>query len=441
MSTRQTFALLLVAALLAVGLRGAWVWRQLDLERARHREQLARFAATVLTADPRGSAAALATLERARRGNELLHASLWLYDDAGALIGASLERQSGPAEPRLWRPPTAAEYSGWHALPNDTGALALAGGETLVVHTPPIPSLRRWWKVLLQPLLFVVGVATLVGTLVLGYLRRKADEAKSVMARLATGELGARFAIHREDEIGQLMATFNRMAGEIERLVGEARRADGARQRLLAELGHDLRTPLTALTNAVETLERHPELAAAARQRCARIALREAHHVHGLVENLLLLSRTDAPDHALRQQPVDLHALLQDEIESVRELRPELCFELALAAATTVGEPDLLRRALRNLLDNAVQHANSRVTISLRQASASIEVCLGDDGPGLPSWLLRGEEAPADAGSRRGLGLAIVRRVLALHEGRLVCANAEGGGAQLRLCLRAAGAI
>jgi signal transduction histidine kinase len=92
------------------------------------------------------------------------------------------------------------------------------------------------------------------------YMRRKSTEARKVLGRLEAGDLKARFEIKRFDEFGNLILDFNRMANEIEQLVMRLRETEISRSNLLQELGHDLRTPLTSLSTAFETMKEHHEL-------------------------------------------------------------------------------------------------------------------------------------------------------------------------------------
>lgn len=290
-------------------------------------------------------------------------------------------------------------------------------------------------------------VATLVGAIFMGlllvalYLRGRSREAKRVIARIESGDLGARFDNDRLDAIGGLMLDFNRMADEIQRLVARLQNTERARRELLQEIGHDLRTPLTGLRTAIETLAAHGRrMQEGEREEFLRVAAGELAYFGKLIDDLFFIAGIDEPRYRKKTERIDLDALLASEVHAaqsggrlaadsdVSEIQFELRHDQARQPCTTVGDAYLISRLLRNALDNAARHARSRVRATVASNGDFIDVAIEDDGPGMSA------EAIAEFGTRRsrrvsggsagahvslGLGSVIIRTVVELHGGRL----------------------
>jgi two-component system, OmpR family, sensor histidine kinase BaeS len=233
-------------------------------------------------------------------------------------------------------------------------------------------------------------------------------------ARLAGGDLTARASVSRPDEIGALAEAFNRMAGQVEGTVDTLRR-------FTADAAHELHTPLTALATDLELAagETDPAQARAfvarARAQTARLA--------ELSGDLLDLSRLEAGQ-AAEQADVDVSAVLEDLGEVYASRAEQLEIEFALEApprpVRVRGHAGQLRRAVGNLLDNALKFtpAGGRVTLALKVADQQVRVAVRDTGPGIPAEDVprlfarfhRGRNAAGHSGS--GLGLAIVRAIM-----------------------------
>jgi two-component system OmpR family sensor kinase len=169
----------------------------------------------------------------------------------------------------------------------------------------------------------------------------------------------------------------------------------------------------------------------------------ESGRMRELVEDLLALARLEegAP---LTRTPVDVSALAADVCANASALDPDAAVELdSPGPRTVIGDPRLLRRALGNLVTNALRHTPSgtRVEVAVRDLDADIEVVVRDHGPGIDPALLprvfdrfvQGESSRSTSGS--GLGLSIVQAVASEHGGRVTAANAPDGGAVLTLRL------
>lgn len=239
-------------------------------------------------------------------------------------------------------------------------------------------------------------------------------------------DLSRRIDVQRDDELGRLAGTLNTMLANLEQ-------ARHAQQQLVADASHELRTPLTSLRTNVEVLADAERLDPADRQRLIDDLTGQLDELNRLLSDLIELARGEQPTHA--HAAVRLDRVVEEAVELAggRGQRPAISVD---AHPTTVrGEPERLRRAVVNLVDNAVKHGADPIEVTV--AGGRVEV--RDHGPGIADEHLahvfdrfyRAVDARAATGS--GLGLAIVSQVAASHGGRAHAANHPGGGAVLTL--------
>jgi signal transduction histidine kinase len=257
--------------------------------------------------------------------------------------------------------------------------------------------------------LFLGGIALAVAIgayPVVRGLTRRLERLQAGVETLGAGNVAARVKIEGRDEVARLAASFNRAAGRIEELLG-------AHRLLLANASHELRTPLSRLRLGLELYEqkRDPGLK-------AELA-RDIAELDRLIDEILLTSRLDAAP-ALQIEPVDLLGLVAEECahydESALHGEP-----VAIRA-----DPRLLRRLVRNLLDNARHHGAPPVTVTVGREGAHAVIEVADGGAGIPEserdrvftpfCRLGGETKGA------GLGLALVRQIARLHGGEAAVA-------------------
>jgi signal transduction histidine kinase len=239
---------------------------------------------------------------------------------------------------------------------------------------------------------------------------------------LGAGDLGTRVEVEGEDEVARLAQSFNRAADRIERLVN-------AQRRTLASASHELRTPLARLRMALELL------AAESRPDLLERATRDIEELDELIGELLLASKLDALDRLEREEQVDLLALVAEEAVRVDA-------EVAGPPTEVRGDPRLLRRLVRNLLDNARRYgAGSAIEVELEPVANGVCLRVSDRGPGVPESERERIFEPfyrplqPDGPEGFGLGLALVRQIARHHGGDARCLPREGGGSVLEVRL------
>lgn len=218
------------------------------------------------------------------------------------------------------------------------------------------------------------------------------------------------------DEISRLATTMNRMLDRIA--------AAGQRQReFVANASHELRTPLTRIRTELEVDLNQPTLADQTATQAT--VLEEAIAVQDLLDDLLFLARSDEQQHPQRNEQIDLDDIVYAEASHKRATSAVAIDTSGIAAAHLRGDPSQLRRVVRNLLDNAIRHAATTVSITLVENDNIIRLAVTDDGPGVPAdsrdrifeRFGRTDDARTRDDGGTGLGLSIVRDITLRHGG------------------------
>jgi signal transduction histidine kinase len=277
--------------------------------------------------------------------------------------------------------------------------------------------------------------AYLIGTRVSRPLRRMA----AVAARVDAGDPHPR--IHdpggESNEVRVLAEAFNHM---LDRLTD----AFAGQRAFVADASHELRTPLTVIRGQLEVLAAESRPSAGEVRRVERLAQAEIARVSRLVDDLLLLAKTEQTTFLLIE-PIDLAPWVRELWDGMSVLARRR-FELGpLPEGTLRADPDRLAQALRNLVSNAIEHtASERGVVRMwieRVPSESIRFVVEDDGPGIPADQLervfdrfhRTDAARDRASGGTGLGLAIVRAIAEAHGGSVSAARSPLGGARIVL--------
>jgi signal transduction histidine kinase len=228
-------------------------------------------------------------------------------------------------------------------------------------------------------------------------------------------------------------------------------RAALRRQReFAADASHELRTPLTVIRSSVEYLERHRAEPVATVGSALEDIDDEVRHMTAIVEDLLLLARSDSGAVALEHVPVDLGDVAADGASAMG--KPALDRGVLMVVdpqpAVVAGDPARLRQLVMILIDNAIRHspADGRVGVAVRAETGGASLVVEDDGPGirpedLPHLFERFYRAPGAPGGGTGLGLAIAAWIVDRHGGRIDVSNRAEGGARFVVSLPATGGV
>lgn len=398
--------LMLFAALVAI------FWWLLPDDRQGH-HMLEGMAALVGEALPRPGAPpgeVQATLDRLAAHYP---AVVTVRDPAGEVIA-----HAGPPLPP---PPADLTESRFVRLPGGPAtALKLEDGRTVMVRPAHRPRGAGLLAALGLLLLTSAGGAFFVVRRITGRLERL----QSQVDALGEGDLASRVEVEGRDEVAELAASFNRTAARIEQLVG-------TQKSLLANVSHELRSPLARMRMAVELLadDGRPELKAS--------LARDIAELDALIDELLEASRLDAGAAAEHSEAVELLALAAEEAAEFRA-------DASGSVATVHGDARLLRRLVRNLLENARRYGGGTpIEISVASDGEVVTLRVCDRGPGVaetererifaPFFRIRGT---AESGNGVGLGLALVRQIARRHGGDARCEAREGGGSVFVVTLR-----
>ncbi len=295
-------------------------------------------------------------------------------------------------------------------------------------------------------------VAGIVGLVAFGLLTRRLRAFSEVVGRFAGGSLQERSPDTSQDEIGQLSTSFNKMADTIVENVEELQQVDRQRRELIANVSHDLRSPLASIQGYLETvLLKGDRIDDAERRRYLEIVLRNTESLGMLVGELFELSKLDARQTLPAPEPFSVGELVQD---LVLQFRPDAEKKGITLTADLPGEPDrvsadiaLIERALNNLIDNAIRFtpAGGSVRVGTHRQDGHVEIVVADTGEGIPESELqhifersyRIEKSRSRDGGGAGLGLAIASKVVELHNAKLEVESEVGRGTTFRFRLPA----
>ena len=229
-----------------------------------------------------------------------------------------------------------------------------------------------------------------------------------------------------------MAASFDAMVDSLEEAVAQATRSEAAMRRFLADASHELRTPIAALQATIETLLREQPPRPRRDQLEAEVA-RGTQRLGRLVDDLLNLARLEANE-PLRSESVDLGLIGESVVAETRSRTPASIRYRPDGPAFVVGDPEALKRVLRNLIDNAVHAAGDagRIAVDVRQSRGEVLATVSDDGPGVPpeahERIFQGfVRLNGNAGAGTGLGLAIARAIAEQHRGSVTCEDCDAG--------------
>jgi signal transduction histidine kinase len=399
----QKLYLVFLASLLSVLAIAGLFWRMGPANSAHEQfvELAGGFAAAAL---PPAAAPPQAQQRAIERLSNQLHADIALFDSNLAPIAA--------AGRPLPQPTQLSENGGW--LPGSNGTVwgfRLPDARWIVIRAT-IGRAGALYGLLFFLTFMAIAIAIFAYPVVRG-LTKRIERLQSGVETLGAGNLATRVAVEGRDEVAQLAASFNHAAARIEELVG-------AHRLLLANASHELRTPLSRIRLGIELYEtsRDPKIKADLGHDIAEL--------DDLIEEILLASRLDIAAAPSATEEIDFLALVAEECA-----RYDDC-TLDGDGISVMGDQRLLRRAVRNLLDNAQRHGRPPVRAELRRDGVHAALSIIDAGDGIPPTehdqiFLPFYRLGADRGGS-GLGLALVRQIARLHGGDVLTTTRPGCG-------------
>lgn len=277
--------------------------------------------------------------------------------------------------------------------------------------------------------LVTLGLAIVIGLGLLWLITRYTQKIIDHVNRFKEGDYQTRIPVRSEDEMGQLAASFNEMADTIETNIHQIKEMENARKELIANVSHDLRTPLANLTGYVETLSlKGRQLDPEQKDRYLNIMFQNANRLKHLVDELFELSKLESGQIEPHREPFFINEMVQDitnkyqlsEASNHVQIKPIIPNSLPPVYA----DVSMIDRVIQNLIDNAIKFTPEQgiLTLELTQHQESVEVKVSDTGPGIPESeqpqiFNRYRKSYNDKHQSKGsgLGLAIVKNMLEIQ--------------------------
>ena len=306
------------------------------------------------------------------------------------------------------------------------------------------------WGIISGSLLLIILLAGFFDLLSFFFIAQRFTTITHVINRFAAGDLSQRVTIERHrsyPEIASLGRAFNQMADTIVSSLNERKRIEDLRRELVANVAHDLGTPVTSIQGFVETiLLKEDTLSPQDRSAYLQIILSNTRVLSHLVSELTDLSRLDAPDTILAKEEFSVVALAKDIASRVLPLAEKNGISIDLQKPPhfplAFADISMIERVLSNILENAVKYSREggKITIEFAAANGKISVAIEDNGIGIPKEDLphiterfyRVDKARERASGGSGLGLAIAKKVLDLHQCALEIQSEAGVGTRVR---------
>ncbi|WP_353648618.1 HAMP domain-containing sensor histidine kinase [Nakamurella sp. A5-74] len=307
----------------------------------------------------------------------------------------------------------------------------------------------------LRKIELIAGAVVVVVTagllwLVVGGSLRPLGRMTGVARSIRDGARGRRLRPTRpRTDLGRTATAFDEMLDALEAAEWRAQQAEDRMRQFLADASHDLRTPIAGVIAGSERLLLDENIGRPEREQRTLDVIRQARRAARLVDDVMLVTRLEASPQGRPARELDLAGLVRQEVDAARtrstDGRPEIGWVEPAGVARVLGDADSLRRAVSNLLDNALRFAADRVEVHLGSDGRMLTVTIADDGPGVPAdqrrrifeRFVRLDAARQGEGS--GLGLPIAASIATQHGGSLEYRENPRGGACLVLRLPVAG--
>jgi len=309
---------------------------------------------------------------------------------------------------------------------------------------------RTLW---LQAIAVILATAAVSGVLAMLWLSRRLHVLSRGVGSYAAGNLAFRVPARSGDEIGRLGRDFNTMAERLARLIEELQNKERFQRQLIANISHDLRTPMASLRGYIETLAlRGKDMAPEQTREYLAIVTSNLDHLDRLIDHLLQLSRLDAGQARFQMEDFPLPELLDGVIDRCTPVAEAKDVALRIEAPDDLplvhADPLQIAQVLQNLVDNGVKfnRTGGEVVVVLRRHAGGVQVVVRDDGPGIPPEVMphvfdrfyAGDESRSRKGECNGLGLSISKMIVGEHGAELTVESEVGRGAAFSFVLPAA---
>ena len=330
--------------------------------------------------------------------------------------------------------------------------LVTAAGERFPVYyvfpmTSEVATLRD-----IQRAVYTTGAALLLGLTAIAYLvtlqvfRPVRKDGRTAL-RLASGQLDERMPVRGTDDLASLAVSMNEMASDLQQRIRELETLSAVQRRFVSDVSHELRTPMTTIKMASDLLYEERDELSPEVGRTVELMNAEIDRFSCMLADLLEISRFDAGAAILELDEVDMDALVASEVHAQETFAQSQGSELRLhldGAASAQLDARRIRRIVRNLLTNAIDHGEGRpIDVTVASDEEAVAITVRDHGIGFEAELSgrvfdrfwRADPSRARAAGGTGLGLAISLEDARLHRGWLSAWGRPGQGAQFRLTL------
>lgn len=265
------------------------------------------------------------------------------------------------------------------------------------------------------------------------------EQIAGAMGEMGQGRYEERLAIQATDEFARVERYFNKMAESLQQAETENRKLQESKRRMLVDLSHDLKTPITSIQGYAKALQLGLLDDEADRMKALQLIYNKSIQVATLIDDIFELSKLDSPDFPLRAAPGDLAELLRETVADGYDQFEQRGFALNLdippSPVIVKYEAGFMRRAISNLLSNALRYnpPGTEVTVRLTDAGAAVRLAVIDNGVGISDALkavifdpfVRGDSSRQGDGGT-GLGLSITKQIMERHGGELRLDNGNG---------------
>ena len=361
----------------------------------------------------------------------------FIYDSAPLPIYGDDPR--APSDPKIFSATTLANSDGslhcylYVTLNNDS----IYGDEASVRQS-------YIFKILGRALLIVLAVTTVIGLLLIFFLTRDLKKMVTAVRKMEQGDYSARVNIRSSDELSELGTAFNTMAGEIESAMAQLKQNDELRRELIANISHDLRTPLASVEGYIETiLLKDHLLTESEKQSYLETILKNTRSLGNLVSELFQLSKLEAKQIQANPETFSVSELIHDIMlafaPKAESHHIALQYERSENIPLVYADVSLIERVLQNLISNAIQYTPSKGQVSVKVVlDATKNVCIEvmDTGAGISEQDLhhifdrfyRSGQVRSQSKGGLGLGLAIAQKIVELHGSELHVRSEVGRG-------------